>query len=198
MDFNSADEQKAMGGLIPNNTQATVHVTVRPGGHGEGGWLKRSRQGDSLALDLEFTVVDGPYAKRKLWELWTVDGTSEGHAKARDISGSRIRALLESANGIRPDDESDHAKARRRIATWGDLDGLRVPVMIYIEKGGKDEKSGTEYKDKNRISEIITPDRRSWVKLEQIPRQTAMAVQPAVAAQANANGQKAARPAWAS
>lgn len=189
MDFNSAGEQRS-GELIPDGTIATVHMTIKPGGAGEGGWLKRNKAGDAQMLELEFTVVDGPHAKRKVWEHWLVEGATEGHAKAAEISASRIRAVLESSNGIRPEDETENAKVRRRISTWGDLDGLRFPVKIGIEKGEGN------FKDKNKIVEIVTPDRKAWVKAEQLPRQAAMAVQPAVAAQA-AQQNGAGRPAWA-
>lgn len=192
MDFNSAGEQRS-GDLIPEGTVATVHMTIKPGGAGEGGWLKRNKTGDAQMLELEFTVVDGPHAKRKVWEHWLVIGNTEGQAKAAEISASRIRAVLESANGIRPDDESEGAKARRRIQSFGDLDGLRFPVKIGIEKGEGN------YKDKNKIVEIVTPDRKAWIKAEQLPRQQQMPAQPAMAAQANANGQtKVSRPSWAS
>src|SRR4029077_19663300 len=109
LDFNNAEPQREMG-LIDDGTVAVVQINVRPGHAGEGGWLKRSKAGESEALDCEFTVVDGPYAKRKFWTLLTLGGISEGQKKAGDISGSRIRAILESARGIKPDDQSDTAK----------------------------------------------------------------------------------------
>jgi hypothetical protein len=121
-DFNGAEAQRE-GGLITDGTVAVVHLTIRPGNAGEGGWLKRSKGGDSQALDCEFTVVDGPFAKRKFWSLFTVEGTTEGHAKAAEISASRLRGILESAKGIRPDDESEAAKLGRRVTSWGDFDG---------------------------------------------------------------------------
>ena len=187
MDFNTAPEQRE-GGLIADGTVAAVHLTIRPGNSGEGGWLKRSSKGDSQALDCEFTVVEGPFAKRKFWSLFTVEGTTEGHAKAAEISASRLRGILESAKGIRPDDESDAAKAARRVASWGDFDGLRFVAKIGIEKG----KDG--YKDKNTLDAAITPDRKAWVKVEQVAK-TASTVSPAVAAAASAPA--AGKPAWA-
>ena len=57
-------------------------MTVRAGGAGEGGWLKRSADGGSEALDCEFVVVDTEYAKRKIWMLLTLNGTTDGHAEA--------------------------------------------------------------------------------------------------------------------
>lgn len=163
-DFNGAEPQRE-GGLIPENTVAVVHMTVRPGSAGEGGWLKRSKTGDSQALDAEFTIVEGPYAKRKFWKLFTIEGTTEGHQKAGEISGSQLRAILESARGIRPDDESAEAKAARQVSSWGDFDGLRFIAKIGIEKGSEG------YKDKNTLWAAITPDRRDWQKVEQVAKQ---------------------------
>lgn len=195
LDFNTAGEQRN-GDLIPDGTICPVHLTVRPGNTGEGGWLKRSKSGDSQALDCEFTVTEGPHAKRKFWTLFTVEGTTEGHQKAADISASRIRAILESARGIRPEDESEAAKAARRINSWGDLDSVRFVAKIGIEKG----KDG--YKDKNILSEVITPDRKAWAKLEQPARQASTGFQQVGAAAANVVQQAAQgasqRPAWAS
>jgi hypothetical protein len=187
-DFNNAQEQRE-GGLIPDGTVAAVHMTVRPGNAGEGGWLKRSKTGESQALDCEFTVVDGPHAKRKFWSLFTVEGTTEGHAKAGEISASRLRGILESARGIRPDDESETAKTARRVNSWGDFDGIRFVAKIGIEKG----KEG--YKDKNTLEAAVTPDRKAWVKVEQVAKQQTMA-SPSIAAQAQA-AVPAGKPAWA-
>lgn len=187
-DFNSAEPQREVG-LITDGTIAAVHMTIRPGNAGEGGWLKRSKSGDSAALDCEFTVIDGPFAKRKFWSLFTVEGVTEGHAKAGEISASRLRAILESAKGVRPDDKSDAAKAARIVNSWGDFDGIRFVAKIGIEKG----KDG--YKDKNILDAAVTPDSKAWMKVEQIAKVPAPA---AVAAAQQAAAQPAGRPAWAS
>lgn len=190
-DFNNAQEQRE-GGLIADGTVAAVHLTIRPGNAGEGGWEKRSKAGDSQALDCEFTVVDGPFAKRKFWSLFTVSGTTEGHEKAAAISGSRIRGILESARGIRPDDESDNAKSARRISSYGDLDGLRFVAKIGIEKG----KDG--YKDKNTLDAAITPDRKAWVKVEQVKQQGSFQqIAASNVAQAASQAGAAQKPSWA-
>lgn len=188
IDFNNAPEQRE-GGLIADGTVAVVHMTVRPGSAGEGGWLKRSKDGSSQAMDCEFTVVDGPFSKRKFWSLFTVEGTTEGHAKAAEISASRLRGILESAKGIRPDDESDAAKAGRRVTSWGDFDGLRFVAKIGIEKA----KPDSGYKDKNTLDVAVTPDRKAWVKVEQV--KVPGIASPSVVTAAQTNG--AAKPAWA-
>lgn len=197
MDFNNASEQRE-GGLIPAETVAVVHLTIRPGNAGEGGWLKRSKDGSSFGIDAEFTVVEGTHAKRKFWKLFTVEGATEGHAKAAEISASQLRAILESARGVRPDDESDAAKAARRVGSWGDFNGLRFVAKIGIEKG----KEG--YKDKNTLDAAVTPDRKAWVKVEQVAQQITAPVgsmQPIGHAAAgvvqSAASKPAGKPSWA-
>lgn len=193
-DFNNAETQRE-GGLIADGTIAAVHLTIRPGNSGEGGWLKRSKEGGSQALDCEFTVVDGPFAKRKFWSLFTVEGTTEGHAKAGEISASRLRGILESAKGIRPDDESDTAKNGRRVSSWGDFDGLRFVAKIGIETA----KPGSGYKDKNTLDAAVTPDRKAWVKVEQVKTSSpsSPSVAPSLAAATSA-AVASGKPAWAS
>lgn len=193
MDFNNAPEQRE-GGLITDGTVTVVHLTIRPGNAGEGGWLKRSKAGDSQAMDCEFTVVEGPFAKRKFWSLFTVEGTTEGHAKAAEISASRLRGILESAKGIRPDDESDNAKNARRVTSWGDFDGLRFIAKIGVEKA----KEGSGFKDKNTLDVAITPDRKAWVKVEQVKQAgIANVASPSLAAVTKA-AVASGKPAWAS
>jgi hypothetical protein len=188
LDFNSAPEQRS-GELIPDGTIAPVHMTIRPGNAGEGGWLRRSKDGGAFMLDVEFTVIEGPHAKRKFWALYVVDGTTEGHRKATEISSTRIRAMLESVRGVRPDDETPLAKSARQLGDFGELDGMRFIAKIGIEQG----KDG--YKDKNTLVEVITPDKRQWVKLEQGVRAAAgpsIASSPPVGAV-----QHSSKPSWA-
>ena len=191
MDFNNAEKQRS-GGLIPKNTIVPVHMTLRPGGHGDGGWLKRSKAGDSLMLDAEFTVIEGEFARRKFWSLFTTDGTTDGQKKAVDITRSRIRAMLESARGVKPTDESDAAVAARQINSYGDLDGLRFLAVVGIEEG----KDG--YEPKNVFVAAVTPDRKDWSQLEQ-QRRPAGSAAPSLPGIAAATAPKAGggRPGWA-
>jgi hypothetical protein len=195
MDFNTAGPQKNFD-VIPAGTIASLHMTVKPGGAGEGGWLRRSKAGDSEALDCRLTVVDGEFAKRVFFTLFTVAGTTEGQAVAADISRRRLRAMLESARNIRPDDESDAAKQARRAESWGDLDGLRFVGRIGIEPAKEN------FKAKNILTEVITPDRKEWHAVEQVPKQANAATSPQQAAAGTAAAAAAAapaitRPAWA-
>jgi hypothetical protein len=165
-DFNQAGPQRVFD-VIPAGTIAPLQLKVRPGGAGEGGWLRRSKGGDSEALDCEFLVTDGPYAKRKFWTLLTVSGTTEGHAQAAEISRSKVHAILESARGIRPDDASESGKQARQIATYGDLNGLRFIARIGVEP------ARDNYPAKNILLDAVTPDRRDWHPVEQVSQSDA-------------------------
>jgi hypothetical protein len=151
-DFNSAGEQKSFD-VIPDRTTAVVQLNIRPGNVGEGGMLKRSKSGEAEALDCELTVVEGPYAKRKFWDFMTLAGTTDGHATAADISRRKLRAILESARGIKPADVSEAAK-KARVAEYADFDGIRFLARIGVEPAKGD------YRAKNFIAEVITPDRK--------------------------------------
>jgi hypothetical protein len=168
-DYTDAPEQRG-NELIPADTVATVQLTIRPGGAGEGGLLKRSQDGGCEMLDCELVVVDGPHMKRKLWERMIISGTTDGHAKAAEISRGKLRAILESARGIKPNDTSKEAR-KARTAELGDFDGLRFIVKIGIEKGrARNDGTGESYPDRNIIASVITPDRKDWHTVEQAPR----------------------------
>jgi hypothetical protein len=132
MDFNDAGLQLSFD-VIPDGTVATVRLKIRAGNTGDGGWLRRANDGASEALDCEFVVLDGPFAKRKFWALFTVAGTTTGHAEAAVISKGKLRAMLECARGIRPDDKSDAAKEARRVRSYADFDGLSFIARIGVE-----------------------------------------------------------------
>jgi hypothetical protein len=193
-DFNTASPQRSFD-VVPANTIATLQITVRPGNIGNAGWLRRSKDGLSEALDLELTVVHGEYAKRKVWTLLTLKGTTDGHSEAARISQSKIRAILESARGVRPDDTSEAAVQARRIADYGELNNLRFIARIGVEPA----RSG--FKAKNTLEEIITPDRADWHHVEQIAVEQAArestALSNAAAKPANSPA-KIERPRWAS
>jgi len=162
LDFNTAGEQRSLD-VIPANTICTLQMTVRPGGAGDGGWLRRANNGGSEGLDCVFVVVDEPYAKRKVWQLFTLNGTTKGHADAGEISRNTLRRVLESARGIRANDTSAAAQAARKVSGWADFNNLRFVARI----GVRPPQDG--YAAKNTIAEVITPDRQAWKQPEQIP-----------------------------
>jgi hypothetical protein len=174
LDFNTAGEQRSFD-VIPANTIVTLQLTIRPGNAGDDGWLKRSADGASEGLDCEFTVTEGQFAKRKLWQLFTVRGTTPGHAEAGEISRNTFREILESARGIRPEDKSEAAQVARKVSSWADFDQLRFVARL----GVRPPRDG--YQAKNTILEVVTPDRQTRQKPEQISAKPANSAAPPAA-----------------
>ncbi len=73
-DFNSADDQSGFD-VIPKGTLVKVRMTIKPGGHDDasqgwtGGWATRSNTTGAVYLNCEFVVLEGKYARRKVWSL---------------------------------------------------------------------------------------------------------------------------------
>jgi len=154
---------------IPQGTTATVVMHIRAGNAGEDGMLKRSKDGGCEMLDVEFVVADGPYKSRKFWEYLILAGTTDGHAKSAEINRSTLKAVLDSALGLKPDDASPHARAARTVSLK-QFDGMTFIAKIGIEKGGaKNDGSGENWPDKNILAGVITPDREGWHPVEQPP-----------------------------
>jgi len=155
--------------LIPHGTTATLVLHPRPGGVGEDGMLKRTRAGDAEMLDCELVVADGPHAKRKFWERWILSGTTAGQAQAAEIARSTLKAILDSALGLRPDDLSPQARTARTVSLK-QFEGLSFIGRIGIEKGRpRNDGSGENWPDKNVLAAVITPDKRDWHPVEQPP-----------------------------
>jgi hypothetical protein len=161
-DFNTASEQRSFD-VIPDRTVAVVQLNIRPGDAGEGGLFKRSKNGQAEGLDCELIVVGGPHNKRKFFEWVTISGTSDNHAQAADISHRKLRAIIESARGIKPTDVSEAAK-KARIAEYAEFDGIRFLAQIGVEPA-KDQ-----YRAKNFLAQVITPDRKEWQPVEQVAK----------------------------
>lgn len=163
-DFNDAEGQRSgfSGELIPEGTIAVVVAALRPGGNGEEGLLKNSNDGSCQMLDFEFTIQGGDFDRRKIWNMYVVNGTTEGQETAVKISKSALRAMLESARGIDPSDTSDKAMKARQVSGYSDFNGLTFPIEIGVAKGNlKDKTAGPNserWDDKNVIRSIVTPD----------------------------------------
>lgn len=159
-DFNDAEKQAY--DLIPAGTICQLTMNIRPGGSGDGGWIKQSASSDAEMLDAEFTVAEGPYAGRKIWQYLVISGgkvNERGESIAAGITRATLRAILESARGISPDDNSEAAMRGRCINGWGDFRGLTFTAKIGIEK----DKTG-RYSDKNKIQSVITPGMSGYAK----------------------------------
>lgn len=160
-DFNDADAQQGFD-LLPHGTLAPVRMTIKPGGYDDpaNGWNEgyatESTQTGAVYLACEFVITSGPYAKRKLWSnvgLHSPKGPAWGQ-----MGRSFIRAVLNSARNVLPQDNSPQATAARRIQGLMELDGIEFVARIEIEKDGKGE-------DRNAIKIAIEPDHKEYATL---------------------------------
>jgi hypothetical protein len=169
MPYDYTDAPPPQFELIPHGTTATTVLHIRAGDVGEDGMLKRSKDGGCEMLDCEFTVVDGPYKGRKFWERMILAGITDGHAKSAEINRGTLKAILDSALGLKPDDASPQARAARTVSLK-QFEGMAFIAKIGIEKGAaKNDGGGENWPDKNILAGVITPDKRDWHPVEQPP-----------------------------
>ena len=165
-DMNDAEQQKS-GELIADGTFAKVTMTIRPGGiDGEGevdqGLLRAAKDpsSDVRMLDCEFTVSEGPHARRKFWQMFTVQGgkvDESGVSIAWKISKSTFRAMIDSALGLDPQDMSEASKQKRILRGLGDLSGITFIAKIKVEAS-----DDARYADQNRLDRVVLPGEKEW------------------------------------
>jgi hypothetical protein len=199
LDLNDARPQLPPAGeLIPDGTFAKLKLTIRPGGADgavalDKGLLKASQTSDARMLDCEFTVLEGPFARRKLWQNFTVAGgklDEKGQSIGWNISKSSFRAMIDSALGLDPQDESQAAREKRMLQGLKHLDGITFIARIMVEPA-----TSEQHKDANRIANIVLPGEAPYAPVmrgETVPPEPVNA-KPRKAAAAPT----AATPAWA-
>ena len=153
--------------LIPDGTFAKVTMTIRPGGiDGESeidqALLEAPKDptSDVRMLDCEFTVLEGPHARRKFWQMFTVQGgkvDENGVSIAWKISKSSFRAMIDSALGLDPQDMSEAAKQKRVLRGLADLSGITFIAKIKIEPS-----DDPRYGDQNRLDRVVLPTEKEW------------------------------------
>ena len=154
MNFNDAEIQKGFD-LIPANTIAKARLVIKPGNDPTDHFITRSKGGDTAYLNCEWIILEGKYAKRKVFDKIGLEGSD----KWVNMGKARIRAILESAKGINPKDVSEIAVAARKINSFDELNNLDVVIKVGIEH----DKHG-RYQDKNRVIAIITPENYSYTE----------------------------------
>jgi hypothetical protein len=154
-DFNDA---RSTTSVIPKGAIAKVRLSIRPGGYDDpsqgwtGGYATRGSTG-AVYLNAEFTVLEGPYARRKIFSLiglYSPKGPDWGN-----MGRALVRAILNSARGISDKDVSPQAQSARRIRRLSDLDGIEFVAKIDV---GTD----TNGDPKNEIRTAVTPDHKEY------------------------------------
>jgi hypothetical protein len=207
-DFSDVEPQQSTD-LIPDGTFAKVVMSIRPGGvDGQSaidqGLLKASATpgSDVLSLDSELTVTKGKFVRRKFWHAFTVLGgkvDEKGASIGWNISKRTFRAMIDSALGLDPDDNTEEAKAKRRLRGLADLDGIAFVAKIAVEPS-----TDPRYPDKNKLDRPVLPNEKEWQAVmngEEVapspsrPRSASGGASSAATVQKPAWGQQPAKPA---
>ena len=139
---------------------------------------------DVRLLDCEFTVAEGPHARRKFWQMFTVSGgkvDEHGVSIGWKISKSTFRAMIDSALGLDPEDMSEAAKAKRVLRGLADLSGIAFVAKIKVEPS-----ADPRYSDQNRLDRVVLPNEKEWkavVDGENVPPRPGRRSAPAPAQQ---------------
>lgn len=182
-DFSGAPtEQFGSGELIPDGTLAWAILSFKQGSPPDGITPSKSNP-ENAYMDLELTICEGPYAKRKVWDMIGVRG-AEGYV---NNGRAAIRAILETGRGATTANSNAY-----RIQNLTELAGLKVAIKIRIEKG-----TGG-YSDKNKVAVYLSPNPQSstfkdWTRL--LAGNAAPAAQAPAPQQAQAPAGEA-RPSW--
>ncbi len=199
-DFNDAEQQQGFD-LIPKGTTVKVRMAIKPGGHDDpaqgwtGGYATESFDTGSVYLACEFVVLEGPFAKRKMWSnigLHSSKGPTWGQ-----MGRSMIRGILNSARNVHPQDNTTYATSRRRIEGFHELDGIEFLARVDVEKDAKGE-------NRNVVKLAVEPDHKDYESLmgvvSKTPAAGGSAGAPAPTAHQQAITQRPAvpgKPAWA-
>lgn len=192
-DFNSADDQNSFD-LIPKGTLVHVRMTIRPGGYDDpiqgwtGGYATRNDNTGSVYLNGEFVVLNGPYTRRKLWSL--IGLHSPKGPEWANMGRTFIKAILNSARGVHPNDNSPAAQNARRISGFADLDGIEFLGRVDWEK----DLNG---QDKSVVKAAVTPDHKEYAALMGAAPRPAIPASGGAYAQATGRDPLPGRPSWA-
>ncbi len=188
IDFNSSENQSNFD-LIPNNTIAKVRMSIKPGGYDDqnqgwiGGYATKNEATGSIYLSCEFVILEGEYAKRKVWGILGLH--SNKGPEWGNMGRSFIKAILNSARGFSESDNSPAAQSARKINGIGDLDGIEFVAKITTKKDQNEEL-------RNEIRFAITPDNKDYKAI-----MGSIAVPMAKTSVNQAPAPAANRPAWA-
>jgi len=134
-------------------------MTIKPGGFDDpsqgwtGGYATHNDTTGSVYLSAEFVIIEGPFAKRKVWSLiglLSLKGPGWG-----SMGRSFVRGILNSSRGLSDKDNSPQAQNSRRINGFADLDGIEFLAKVDV---GKDANGDA----KNEIRFAVAPNNKDW------------------------------------
>ncbi|WP_264338136.1 hypothetical protein [Wolbachia endosymbiont (group A) of Cheilosia soror] len=126
-------------------------------------WFTKSYTTGRIYLNSEFTVTEGLYTKRKIFQVIGIKSgkaSVEGEDTWGESGHSMLRSILESARNIHAHDTSEKAVTARKINSIADFNGLEFTAKVGIE--------ADRYGEKNKITTIITPEQNKNVENDRV------------------------------
>ncbi len=192
-DFNDAEAQQSGFNLIPKGALVPVLMTLKPGGHYDAnqgwsdGYPTQSPKTGAVYLAAEFVITGGEYAKRKMWSnigLYSPKGPTW-----TQMGRTFVRAALNSARNVLPQDNTPQAAAARRIQGFVDLDGLEFVVRVDIEKDDRGDV-------RNVVKTAVEPDHPDYARTMGVPSKLAPSTNAPANSAAQAPAAQSAAPAY--
>lgn len=163
IDFNQAEQQTEMSSAIPEDSVVPFKMTIRaPKKQGSQHPLFNVSAKGNEYIDVEFECMSAAFGGKKVWQNFTLYGSDQ----ATKISMRTLRAIVESARGIDPNDASPQATEGRKLADFADFNGMvfLAKVKCVVEQSPRDGK----WYINNEFKKIITPDMPEYHAGEQI------------------------------
>jgi len=177
MAFNLNTAKKQGDFAIPDGIYR-LKARLRPGGAGEDGLLRLAKNLRTQMLDLECTIVAdaegaGEYDGLRVWDLITVYADlsndpdnnqmmainadeARRYKIAVKMGLAKLKALVESAHEVNPDDDSEAARRIREFESISIVDGLEFWAELVTQKGTNGNR------DKVCIDRIVVPGDADW------------------------------------
>ena len=147
-DLNTAEVSSYQ--LIPDKTAVKLKLHILK----DNGSILRTSQAGNEMLKLEFIPMEGQFKGRSFKQLFVTGG----HEKASNITRQIMRAIVESAKNITPDDATPQAQEARRLSGWGDLEGLVFAGTVVVEM----DDQGYQH---NRLKRALTPNEARYAEI---------------------------------
>jgi len=146
-----------------------VKARIKQGNAGDGGLLRLAKNLHSLMLELELTVIDNDewrgkkiidYVSCELQEYDPLDRNAPAPLPADKLANlqssvrmgrTRLKAMINSAFNLEPNDQSDEAKARRTIDSYKAFDGLCYMVQVEVRP------ANGKFGERNVVDFVIEP-----------------------------------------
>ena len=167
INLNDADNQDRS--LMPPGA-CWVKARIRPGNASDDGLLRLAKNQYSLMLDLECTVIDdNEWRGKKIFDLVTCDlveyeasndplatppldaGKRANLETSVRMGRSKLKAMINSAYGLKPNDDSAEARTRRTIESFNAFNGLCYMVQVEVQP------ARDSFKERNVIDFIVEP-----------------------------------------